>query len=80
MLFRSADSCINLLEVKFHNKEFEMTKEYAHQLREKSVTFKEKTKTRKAIFITMLTVYGAKKNEHYLGIVTNQLLIDDLFT
>jgi uncharacterized protein len=75
-----ADNCINLLEVKFYNKEFEMTKEYAHQLREKSATFKNKTKTRKAIFITMLTVYGAKKNEHYLSIVTNQLLIDDLFT
>lgn len=75
-----ADSCINLLEVKFHNKEFEMTKEYAYQLREKSIMFKEKTKSKKAIFVTMLTVYGAKKNEHYLSIVTNQLVIDDLFT
>lgn len=75
-----ADSCINLLEIKFHNKEFEMTKEYAYQLREKAFTFKEKIKSKKAIFITMLTAYGAKKNEHYLSIVTNQLLIDDLFS
>jgi uncharacterized protein len=75
-----ADNCINLLEVKFHNKEFEMTKEYAYQLRNKAITFKEKTKSKKTVFVTMLTVYGANKNEHYLSVVTNQLLIDDLFT
>jgi uncharacterized protein len=74
-----ADNCINLLEVKFHNNEFDMTKEYAQQLRDKMIIFKERTKSRKAVFLTLLTVYGAKKNEHYLSVVTNQLLIDDLF-
>jgi hypothetical protein len=35
---------------------------------------------KKNVFITMLSVFGVKKNEHYLMVVTNQLLIDDLFT
>jgi hypothetical protein len=45
-----------------------------------SSVLKRATETKKNIFITMLSVYGVKKNEHYLGIVTNQLLIDDLLT
>jgi uncharacterized protein len=46
----------------------------------KATIFKEKTRSKKNVFITMLTVFGVKKNEHYLMSVTNQLLIDDLFT
>lgn len=75
-----ADNCINLLEVKFHNKEFEMSQEYAQQLEQKLIVFKNKTKTPKAVFITMLSVVGVKKNQHYLSVVTNQLLLEDLFT
>jgi uncharacterized protein len=80
MIIDRADNCMNLLEVKFYDDEFEVTDSYAQQLRQKTSIFKRKTNTKKNIFITMLTVYGAKKNEHYLSIVTNQLLIDDLFT
>jgi uncharacterized protein len=74
------DNCMNVLEVKFHNEEFVVTEEYERQLRRKVYTFQTKTRTRKNIFITMLSVYGVKKNEHYLSVVTNQLLLEDLFT
>jgi uncharacterized protein len=80
LIIDRADNCMNLLEVKFYNDEFEVTNSYAQQLRRKISIFKRKTQTKKNIFITMLSVYGVKKNAHYLGIVTNQLLIDDLFT
>jgi hypothetical protein len=46
----------------------------------KATIFQERTRLKKNIFITLLTVFGAKKNENYLTAVTNQLLIDDLFT
>jgi uncharacterized protein len=74
------DNCINVLEVKFYNEEFVVTEEYERQLRRKAYTFQTKTRTRKNIFITMLSVFGVKKNMHYLSAVTNQLLIEDLFT
>ncbi|NJN34726.1 MAG: AAA family ATPase [Saprospiraceae bacterium] len=74
-----ADNCINVLEVKFHNDEFEITKEYEQQLRRKINTFKEQTKTKKAVFLTMLSVYGVVKNGYYLSVATNQLTIEDLF-
>ena len=80
MMIERADNCMNLLEVKFHDKEFVISKNYEQELREKVAIFREQTRTRKSIFVTMLSAFGVKKNEHYLSVVTNQLLIDDLFT
>jgi len=73
------DNCINLLEIKYYDAEFEITKSYAAQLREKIQLFKKATNTKKNLFPTMLTIYGTKINAHYLGIVTSQLTIEDLF-
>lgn len=73
------DNCMNLLELKYYDAEFEITKPYATQLREKVQVFKKATATKKNIFLTLLTTYGTKVNAHYLGIITNQLTIDDLF-
>jgi uncharacterized protein len=70
---------VNILEVKFHDTEYEVTEAYARQLLDKAAIFKQHTRLKKNIFITMLTVSGVKKNEHYLMAVTNQLLINDLF-
>jgi uncharacterized protein len=73
------DNCINLLELKFHNTEFEITKEYAQQLLNKISIFKATTKTKKNVFLTFLSANGVKKNEHYLSVVTNQIGLEDLF-
>ena len=80
MIIDRADNCVNILEVKFYNTEYEMSETYARQLLHKATIFQEKTRLKKNVFITMLTVFGVKKNEHYLMAVTNQLLIEDLFT
>ncbi len=80
MMIERADNCMNLLEIKFHDKEFVISKDYEQALSEKVAIFKEQTHTSKSIFVTMLSVFGVKKNEHYLSVVTNQLQIDDLFT
>lgn len=74
------DNCINLLELKYYDTEFEVTQNYAQQLIEKASVFKVKNRIKKNVFITLLTVNGVKMNEHYLGAVTNQLLVDVLFT
>lgn len=79
LLIDRDDNCINLLEIKFYNGPFEVTKAYAAQLMEKAQIFKQTTGTRKNIFITLLTVYGAKKNEHYLGTITNEVEVEKLF-
>ena len=79
LIIDRADNCMNVLEIKFYNDEFEISKDYEQQLRRKINTFKEQTHTKKAVFLTMLSVYGVVKNAQYLSVVTNQLTIDDLF-
>lgn len=73
------DNCINILELKFYDTVFEINKNYAQQLNEKVSIFKEKTKLKKNIFLTLLTANGAKKNEYYLSTITNELMLADLF-
>lgn len=73
------DSCINILELKFYDTTFKLTKNYAQQLSEKVHIFKEKNKVKKNVFITLLTANGVKKDEYYLSTISNQLSIDDLF-
>ncbi len=79
LIIDRADGCINIVEIKFCNGEYVITKEYAKKLAKKKAIFQRQTKTRKAVFVTMITPYGVKKNQHYIGLVDNQLTLDDLF-
>ena len=80
MIIDRADNCVNIIEAKFYNTEYEVSEAYAWQLLNKVTIFQEQTRMKKNVFVTLLTVFGAKKNKYYLTAVTNQLLIDDLFT
>lgn len=73
------DNCITILELKFYDTQFELTKKYADELAQKINIFKTKTKTKKNVFITLVTANGVKKNEYFLSSITNELLIDDFF-
>lgn len=74
-----ADHCINLCEMKFHSSEYTMTKQDALALEQKKDIFKEKTATKKALFTTLITSFGAKENGPYINAVDNQITIEDLF-
>jgi uncharacterized protein len=41
--------------------------------------FKETTKIRKSVFLTMITTFGLAKNEYTHSIVQNEITMDDLF-
>ena len=72
------DNVINVCEMKFSRKEFVITKDYDKNLRNKVWTFAEKTHTKKAVHITMLTTYGIKHNEYWSNI-QSEVILDDLF-
>lgn len=74
-----ADNCINLCEIKFCNSPFQVTKSYAEKLRYKKACFQMQTKTKKSLFITLISSYGAMVNQYYLASVDNQLSMDVLF-
>lgn len=72
------DQVINLCEMKFSINEFEIDKKYDAELRNKLGTFKTETKTRKSVFMTLITTFGLQQNQ-YSGNVQNNLKMDILF-
>jgi uncharacterized protein len=79
LLIDRKDGIINVCEIKFTNAEYEITKDYAAQLRNKLNILKTESKTRKTVFLTMITTFGVKPNQYALGLVQNSITIDDLF-
>lgn len=74
-----ADQCINLCEMKFYNNIYTLKKHDVEVINKKKRIFLEDTGSRKAIFVTLITSYGAKETDHYLECVDNQLTLDNLF-
>jgi len=79
LLFDRNDNCVNLCEIKFSLTEFTISKNYATVLREKVSIFRQKTKTRKTPFLTMITTYGVHKNAYYLELVQKEITMEALF-
>jgi AAA+ ATPase superfamily predicted ATPase len=79
MLIDRQDLCINICEMKFSIAEFVIDKKYSTELENKIRIFKDNIKTKKTLFLTMITTYGVKKNPYYTSLVQNEVTIDALF-
>ncbi len=79
LLIDRADKCMNVCEIKFAKTEFEITKKYAGELQNKLHVFQERTKTRKTLFLTLVTTHGVKNLTPYAGLVQAQVTLDALF-
>ncbi|MBC7829769.1 MAG: ATP-binding protein [Chitinophagaceae bacterium] len=79
LLIDRADRCINICEIKYYSAEYAIDKSYAVELQRKLDVFKEKTKTKKILFVTMITTYGIKENIYSAGLVQKSLSMDVLF-
>lgn len=79
LLIDRRDQVVNLCECKFSLDTFTIEKDYAERLRSKISVFKEVTKTKKAVFLTMITTYGVERNQYANALVQNEIMMDDLF-
>lgn len=79
LLIDRADNVINLCEIKFHNARFTIDKKYAEALAQKVSIFAAATKTKKSIFLTMITSKGLTRNTHSMEQVQSALKMDILF-
>lgn len=79
LLIDRKDKVITVCEMKFSQEAFVITKDYADKLRQKLNVFKAESKTKKSVFLAMITTFGVQVNSHSLGLVQNSLLLDDLF-
>jgi len=78
LIIDRADRVINLCEVKFVKGPFEIDQAYDLNLRGKIESFRNETKTRKALHLTMITTYGVKPGK-YAGLVQSEVIMDELF-
>ncbi len=72
------DGIIDLCEIKYSSDRYTISKSYAAELRRKSSTFAQETRTRKAVHTVMITTDGLLHNV-YSGDVQNEVELDDLF-
>jgi hypothetical protein len=79
LLIDRADRCINICEMKYYNNEYAIDKSYAGELQRKLEVFREKTKTKKTLFLTMITTYGLKENSYSNSLVQKNLRMNILF-
>jgi uncharacterized protein len=79
LLIDRRDQVINICEAKFSTDVFAISKEYSEKLRSKIAVFKHSSKTKKAVFLTMITTYGVEKNKYFNALVQNEVIMDDLF-
>ena len=73
------DQVINLCEAKFSDKEYVLTKKYTQELRMKKLIFEQATKTKKAVFTTLLSTYPALQNKYYFDEIQSEVTMDVLF-
>ena len=78
LIIDRADDTINVLEIKYAKNPFTISQKYAQQLQQKLASFISATKTKKAVWLVMLTTYGLNPNS-YDGDVVKSLTMDDLF-
>ena len=79
LLIDRQDLCINVCEMKFSINEYEISKGYAKELENKLKVFRDHTKTRKTLFLTMVTTHGVKNIASHMGLVQNEVKMDALF-
>jgi exoribonuclease R len=64
--------------MKFSTTEFSISKNYKDDLTRKKVEFIKEEKTRKNVFVTMVTSFGVKNNINS-SVMDNQVTMDSLF-
>lgn len=79
LLIDRDDDAITICEIKYTDKPFIITKQYADILNRKINIFKEKTKTKKQIFLALISANGINQNQYSNELVTNVVTLEDLF-
>lgn len=78
MIIDRKDRVINLCEIKFSSREYEIDKAYQKNLIDKIELFRKSTGTKKNLRLTFITTFGIKQNM-YSSRVQNEVVLDDLF-
>jgi uncharacterized protein len=79
LVINRADQIIHICEAKFTKDNFALNKEQTNRLKLKKSIFKQATKTKKAVFSTLITTYPALQNKYYLDEIDQEITMEKLF-
>lgn len=79
LLIDRADNAISLCEIKFYNDHYLLSKNEADNIRKKRTLFRHFSKTKKQIFLVLITTFGMLKSKHSTGLIDNEVRMEDLF-
>ncbi|HSW93523.1 MAG TPA: ATP-binding protein [Gammaproteobacteria bacterium] len=79
LLFDRDDDSITICEIKYTTEPFIITKSYAENLKNKIAVFKDKTRTKKQIFLAMISASGIKNTIYSEEMVQGVVTLEDLF-
>lgn len=79
LLIDRADGIINLIEIKFYQGKYALTKKEADNINHKISVYKNHSKTNKPIYVVLLSADGLLVNNHSQALVTKELTLTDLF-
>jgi hypothetical protein len=78
LLIERADHCTNLCEMKYSMHPFKIDKQYSAKLERKLRVFREKTKTKNTLFLTLVTTFGIQSNDHSKRLVSSEIRLSQL--
>lgn len=73
------DECINICEIKYHQKPYTITKSYATQLRQRLQHFSWETNTKKMVLLTFISKYGITMQSDIPHLVDSELVLADFY-
>ena len=79
LLIDRKDDVINLCEIKYSAGEFSIDASYHKNLIHKTETFRKETSTKKALWLTMISCEGIKRNQ-YKDVIVSEVKGTDLFS
>ncbi len=72
------DNAMNICEIKYSSNIFTIDKNYAKSLINKMSVFEDKTRTKKQLFLTMITTHGIKQNIWSADLVDSEVVLSHL--
>lgn len=79
LLFDRKDGAITICEIKYNTKPYIITKDYVDNLKRKMEVFQKQTRTKKQLFISMITAMGLKNNYYAEELLSGFVTLDDIF-
>lgn len=79
LLFDRRDNAITICEIKYTEKPFILTKDYVDVLNRRITIFREQTRTKKQIFMALISANDVKNNYYVENMFTKIVTANDLF-